>query len=48
MTSQAVNKCEIKIQTTVKMFYSFEIAELKICHLLQCVNHRINGIDHDH
>ena len=32
--------CQIKIQTTVKMFYSLEI-----CHLLEYVNHRINCID---
>ena len=32
--------CRIKIQTTAKMFYVLEI-----CHLLGCINHRINCID---
>ena len=32
--------CQIKIQTTVKMFYV-----LDICHLLGCINHHINCID---
>ena len=32
--------CQIKIQTTVKMFYVLEI-----CHLLGSINHRINCID---
>ena len=35
-----VNKMrQIKIQTTVEMFYFLEI-----CHLLGCINHRINCI----